>query len=189
MNTSSEPTPATEKGASNAESDPPRTCADITAGDSRWLSAAGIEDLIERLAAATLDKAGLPHERHCVSVALLSDAEIRALNKAFRGIDAPTNVLSFPTAPSPHGAGGNGEPVFLGDVALAYETVASEAESQGKTVLHHAAHLVVHGVLHLAGYDHGAEGEAERMEQAERAILAEFGIPDPYSDDASAAAH
>jgi probable rRNA maturation factor len=189
MSTSSEPTPATEKDASTAESDPPRTCADITVGDDRWLSAAGIGEQIERLASATLDKAGLAPERHCVSVALLADAEIRALNKAFRGKDAPTNVLSFPTPPSPQGAGGDGESAFLGDVALAYETVVSEAESQGKTVVNHAAHLVVHGILHLAGYDHGAEAEADRMEEAERIILAGFGIPDPYSDDAPTVAH
>jgi probable rRNA maturation factor len=189
MSTSSEPAPATEKGASAAESDPPRSCADITVDDDRWLSAAGVVEQIERLASATLDKAGLSPKRHCVSVALLSDAEIRALNKAFRGKDAPTNVLSFPTPPFAQGAGDDGEPRFLGDVALAYETVVSEAESQGKTVVDHAAHLVVHGILHLAGYDHGADAEAERMEEAERVILAEFGVSDPYSDGAPAAAH
>ncbi len=187
MSTSSEPIPAAEKSASSADGDPSRTCADITAGDDRWLSAPGIEDLIEKLAAATLQKARLAPERHCVSVALLSDAEIQSLNKAFRGKDAPTNVLSFPSASGMRRA--SVEPLFLGDVALAYETVVSEASSQGKTVIQHAAHLVVHGVLHLAGYDHGADADAERMEQAERAILAEFGIPDPYSDDAPSAAY
>ena len=79
-------------------------------------------------------------------------------------------------------------PPGLGDVALAYETVASEASAQGKTVLQHAAHLVVHGVLHLAGFDHNGDADAERMESAEAAILARFGIPDPYRDDAASLA-
>jgi probable rRNA maturation factor len=150
---------------------------------------AGIEDLIENLSAETLITARLSPESHCVSVALLSDAEVRSLNKAFREMDTATNVLSFPSASSARGPARQGEPLFLGDVALAYETVVSEASSQGKTVLQHAAHLVAHGILHLAGFDHGAEAEAERMEHAERAILAKFGIPDPYGDDALAPAH
>jgi len=158
-------------------------------GDDRWLSVAGIEDLIENLSAETLKAAQLAPETHCVSVALLSDSEVRSLNKAFRGKDAPTNVLSFPSASGAQGPALKEEPLFLGDVALAYETVVSEASSQGKTVRQHAAHLVAHGVLHLAGFDHGAEAEAERMENAERAVLAKFGIPDPYGDDAPAPAH
>jgi probable rRNA maturation factor len=183
MSTNSEPA----QKESGAESDPSRMCADITVGDDRWLSVTGLEDLIENLVVETLKTVELAPGSHCVSVALLSDAEVRSLNKAFRGKDAPTNVLSFPSVASAYGAA-KGEPVFLGDVALAYETVESEASSQGKSVLQHAAHLVAHGVLHLAGFDHGAEAEAERMEQAERDILAKFGIPDPYRDDALATA-
>ncbi len=187
MSTNTEPAPPAETSAASAEGDPSRMCTDITVGDDRWLSVAGIEDLIENLAEETLTKAELAPASHCVSIALLSDAEVRSLNKAFRGKDAPTNVLSFPSASAARGAFKR-EPVFLGDVALAYETVASEASSQGKSVLQHAAHLVAHGVLHLAGFDHGAESEAERMEEAERVILAKFGIPDPYRDDAAATA-
>ena len=119
-----------------------------------------------------------------MSVALLSDSEVRGLNRAFRGKDAPTNVLSFPSASALRAASRKEEPVFLGDVALAYETVLSEAESQGKTVLQHTAHLVVHGILHLAGFDHDGDADAERMEEVERVILARFGIPDPYREDA-----
>jgi probable rRNA maturation factor len=188
MDTSTEPAAAADTSASSADGEPSRTCADITVGDDRWLSVTGMEELIENLAAETLKAAGLAPETHCVSVALLSDAEVRSLNKAFRGKDAPTNVLSFPSASAVHG-GAREKPVFLGDVALAYETVVSEAASQGKTGVQHAAHLVSHGVLHLAGFDHGAEAEAERMENLERAILAKFGIPDPYGDDAPATAH
>ncbi len=189
MTTSIEPAATAETSASSADGEPSRTCADITIGDERWLSVAGIEDLIENLSAETLRAVRLSPESGCVSVALLSDAEVRSLNKAFRGEDAPTNVLSFPSASAAHGRANKDEPLFLGDVALAYETVVSEASSQGKTVLQHAAHLVAHGVLHLAGFDHGAEAEAERMENAERAILAKFGIPEPYGDDALAPAH
>jgi probable rRNA maturation factor len=76
------------------------------------------------------------------------------------------------------------DPIFLGDVALAFETTAAEAAAQRKPLLHHAAHLVVHGVLHLAGFDHGEDADADRMETAERLILGRFGIPDPYQDDA-----
>jgi probable rRNA maturation factor len=180
MDTSND-TAAAEQDGSSAESEPSRTCADITVEDDRWVSVAGLQELIPSLVSETVS-AKLSAEGACVSIALLSDAEVRALNKAFRGKDTPTNVLSFPSAP-PSGRARKGEPVFLGDVALAYETVVSEAEAQKKSALQHAAHLVVHGVLHLAGFDHGGEEEAERMEEAERAILAKFGVPDPYGDD------
>lgn len=183
MQTANEPVPDTEKDASD-EGEPGRTCADLSIGEDRWISVTGLEDLIPKLAAETLAAAHLSPDRHCVSVALLSDSEVRALNRAFRGKDAATNVLSFPSAAAVRASSRKGEPVFLGDVALAYETVLSEADAQGKTVLQHAAHLVVHGILHLAGFDHDGDADAERMEAAERDILARFGIPDPYRDDA-----
>jgi probable rRNA maturation factor len=108
-----------------------------------------------------------------VSVLLTDDAEVRVLNADYRGKDKPTNVLSFP-APEfarPH----------LGDIALAYETCAREAAEQGKPLAAHLAHLVAHGVLHLVGWDHQTEVEAEAMEDLERTILAELGLPDPYA--------
>jgi probable rRNA maturation factor len=182
MQTTIEPVDGGEKGASE-EGEPSRTCADISIEDDRWTSVTGLEDLIPNLAAETLVAAQLSPESHCVSVALLSDSEVRALNRAFRGKDVPTNVLSFPSASAVRAASRKGEPVFLGDVALAYETVMSEAESQGKTVLQHTAHLVAHGILHLAGFDHDGDADAERMETAERIILARFGVPDPYRED------
>ena len=183
MHTTNESAPDTEMGASD-EGEPSRTCAELSIDDSRWTSVTGLEGLIPSLAAETLTATHLSPDGHCVSVALLSDSEVRALNRAFRGKDAATNVLSFPSATAVRAASRKGEPVFLGDVALAYETVVSEAESQGKTVLQHAAHLVVHGVLHLAGFDHDGDADGERMEAAERGILGRFGIPDPYRDDA-----
>ncbi len=109
--------------------------------------------------------------RGAVSVLFADDAAVRALNKAWRGKDAPTNVLSFP-APDGFGA--------LGDVALALETVLAEAQAQGKTPRAHAAHLIAHGFLHLVGYDHENDEDAEKMEGRERAILAGLGIADPY---------
>ncbi len=108
-----------------------------------------------------------------VAVLLADDAAVAALNQQFRNKAGPTNVLSFPAAA--------GEAGFLGDIALAAETIAAEAENQGKSFVHHASHLVVHGFLHLLGYDHIQPEDAERMEARERAILAELGIEDPYA--------
>ena len=113
-----------------------------------------------------------------LSLVLGDDALVRSLNRAWRGQDKPTNVLSFGAGedgPHPPGA-----PRLLGDVVLAFETVAAEATAQGKRLAEHLAHLVVHGVLHLIGFDHEAAAEAERMEALETDILAGFGIADPY---------
>lgn len=109
-----------------------------------------------------------------VTVLLTDDEAVRALNRDHRGQDKPTNVLAFPAAPSaaPH----------LGDVALAYETCAREAAEQGKPLADHLKHLVAHGVLHLLGWDHQTEAEAEAMEARERDLLARLGTPDPYRD-------
>jgi probable rRNA maturation factor len=175
--------PAAGDGTVSAESEPPQIDADIMIGDGRWEAVNGLTSLIPRLVAAALNEAGRPAQAGSVSIALLSAAEVRSLNKAFRGKDSATNVLSFPAArPLSSHNNATGPAAFLGDVALAYETVTEEALAQQKTVLHHAAHLVVHGVLHLAGFDHGQDAEAECMEDAERLILSRLGIPDPYAD-------
>jgi probable rRNA maturation factor len=112
-----------------------------------------------------------------VSVLLCSDSVIAALNARWRGRDEPTNVLSFPAPPPDDPAA----PAHLGDIAIASETVIREAQEQGLPVSQHLAHLAVHGFLHLLGYDHGTDSEAERMEQLEREILAALGVPDPYA--------
>jgi probable rRNA maturation factor len=113
-----------------------------------------------------------------VSIVLTDDAEQRRLNRTWRGADAPTNVLAFPLA----GAAPPGAPVLLGDVVLAFETVAREAAEQKKPLADHLRHLVVHGVLHLLGFDHRTDTEAAIMEARETEILAGLGVPDPYGD-------
>lgn len=105
---------------------------------------------------------------------LTDDDTVRELNRSWRGKDAATNVLSFP-APSRAGAGRH-----LGDVAVAYGTVAAEARAEGRSLADHTAHLVVHGVLHLLGHDHATDGEADTMEAVEIRALALLGIADPY---------
>jgi probable rRNA maturation factor len=119
-----------------------------------------------------------------IAVRLTDDAEVHQLNAQYRGKDKPTNVLSFPmiepdliealTQNSDDGE------VILGDIVLAHGVCAAEAEEKGFTVEQHATHLIVHGVLHLLGYDHQGDSEAEAMESMERAALETLGIPDPY---------
>jgi probable rRNA maturation factor len=110
-----------------------------------------------------------------VVLLLTDDAAVQELNARFRDKDKPTNVLSFPAPHNPER--------HLGDVALAYGVCVREAAEQGKPLAHHLQHLVAHGVLHLLGYDHMSDDEAEAMEGLERVVLAGLGIPDPYQAD------
>ena len=119
-----------------------------------------------------------------ISIVLTDDAAIHVLNRDYRGMDRPTNVLSFPSGNPISEEESNAIPFLAGDVVLAYETVFAEADRQRKAVAAHLAHLVVHGVLHLFGYDHEAEDEAQRMERTETEILKRLGLPDPYDDGA-----
>lgn len=114
-------------------------------------------------------------ETPIVCVLLTGDDAVAALNQRFRGKAGPTNVLSFPAPANPEGQ--------IGDIALAYGVCAREACEQGKTLSQHLMHLTVHGVLHLLGYDHEDDGEAEAMEALERSILETLGVPDPYAAD------
>lgn len=143
---------------------------DIVGGSPIWR---GHEDGLANALAAAAVAEGVSGT---VSLLLGDDAAMASMNRQFRGKEGPTNVLSFP--PVEVGEGGEG---FLGDIALAVETIAMEAEFQGKRFEDHAAHLVVHGFLHLLGYDHLNEADAKAMEARERAILAEIGIADPYA--------
>ena len=126
---------------------------------------------------AELDEAFPPETE--LSLVFTDDAAIRVLNRDWRGKDKPTNVLSFP-APEP--LPGVEMPASLGDIVLAYETVAREARDENKRFEHHLTHLIVHGFLHLLGFDHENEREAEEMEATERRVLARLRIADPYAD-------
>jgi probable rRNA maturation factor len=146
--------------------------------------------LAERAGHEVLAELALDPAHYEIALLAADDARIARLNAEFRGKAAPTNVLSWPSedlaedAPGADPArplpGEAGEPWGLGDVALAYETCAREAEDQGKPLAHHVTHLVVHGILHLLGHDHVHEADAALMEGRERRILARLGIPDPY---------
>ena len=111
-----------------------------------------------------------------VSVVLTDDGAIRTLNRDWRGIDKQTNVLSFP-APKSKTSGGT---LMLGDIVIAYETLAQECADEGRFFLHHLSHLTVHGFLHLIGYDHQNDADADEMEGLESKIMASLKMPDPY---------
>lgn len=154
----------------------------VDVADPAWRAAfSDLEALVSRAALAALAIADAPEGGVDgpaeLAVRLTDDAELRALNRQYRGKDRPTNVLSFPGDPADALPG---EPVPLGDLALAYGTVAREASEQGKSVADHLTHLIVHGTLHVLGYDHETEDEAAEMEALEVRILSGFGISDPY---------
>src|ERR1700677_4674730 len=117
-----------------------------------------------------------------LAVMLTDDAGIRTLNSNWRGIDKPTNVLSFPALQPSGPSGPDDAPRMLGDIAIAYQTMRREADDEQKPFDHHLSHLAIHGFLHLIGYDHEQDNDAETMETLEQEILAQLGIPDPYSD-------
>ena len=119
-----------------------------------------------------------------LAIMLTDDAGIRTLNQNWRGIDKATNVLSFPALQPPSGQEPEDTyaPRMLGDIAIAYETTRREADEEEKSFSNHLSHLAVHGFLHLVGYDHEKDGEAETMEALERKVLATLGIADPYAD-------
>ncbi|MFC5385087.1 rRNA maturation RNase YbeY [Aquamicrobium segne] len=112
-----------------------------------------------------------------LSVVFCDDTHIRELNAGWRGKDKPTNVLSFPAFEGQAGV----QPPMLGDIVLAFETIACEAEQENKPFQNHLSHLLVHGFLHLLGYDHETDEEAKEMEDVERKVLARLAIPDPYA--------
>ncbi len=149
---------------------------DIVVEADTWRAAARATSILRRAlrtaAAATRSTYGTE-----LAIVLSDDSAVRLLNRDWRGIDAATNVLSFPAAKLPRRTGGNRH---LGDIVLAFETIAREARAEHKPFDHHLAHLAVHGYLHLIGYDHERESDAAAMEQAERDILRRLAIPDPY---------
>ncbi len=159
---------------------------DVLVEDPRWEALGDLDALAARaveaaLAVARKAPAGELSGPLELSLMLADDAALRALNRDWRSKDRPTNVLSFP---APHQEGLPG-PRHLGDIAMAYETLAREAEQDGKSLTDHALHLIVHGTLHLVGYDHEEEAEAEAMEGLEVEALARLGVGNPYRDAAA----
>jgi probable rRNA maturation factor len=164
---------------------------DIACEDARWDSALGDASARAKAASlAVLTVCGVTSsvEKIELSITLSDDAQVHELNRDYRGKDKPTNVLSFPVeefdldniADVIAEYRQRGQPFMLGDVILAFETVEKEACAQGKNFSDHYTHLLVHGVLHLLGYDHINDEDAERMEAKEQTILQSLGIDDPY---------
>ncbi|MBB3712276.1 putative rRNA maturation factor [Limimaricola variabilis] len=163
--------------------------------DHRW-EAVGLEALAETACAAALRGAGLDPSGFEISLLGCSDARIADLNADFRGKPKPTNVLSWPSdergaaapgsRPSPPRRDPMG-PTELGDIAIAYETCRAEAEAAGRSLADHASHLLVHGTLHLLGFDHETDADAALMEGLETETLGKMGIADPYAAHAIAA--
>jgi probable rRNA maturation factor len=156
--------------------------------DAEWDSSSRWEVLVREAAEAAIAESAFPQLTSStrpveLSVRLTSDSEMQALNSTWRGKDQPTNVLSFPQVdPGELGdIAADGPDLMLGDVVLAHGTCAREAEEKAIPFKDHAAHLVVHGTLHLLGYDHGGDDEAEAMERREARALARIGIADPYA--------
>ena len=174
----------------NDEPGSSRIRIEIVTLDPHWPeSLAGCARIARRAAAAALDLAAadlLPAGTAELSLVLAGDDQVRALNRDYRGQDKPTNVLSFPNMEAPGespwaDAGGDRRgPSLLGDIVVARETLLREAQAQQKHAQDHLSHLVVHGVLHLLGYNHADDGEADEMEGCEIRILQSLGIADPY---------
>jgi probable rRNA maturation factor len=153
-----------------------RALVDVMVQSARWRRQPNAAGIVRRAVAAAAQAAST--RTAGLAIVLSDDSAICALNREWRGLDAPTNVLSFPTKAwrtasrdRPH----------VGDIVIAYETTAREATAEGKPFAHHLAHLAVHGYLHLLGYDHETDRDAKTMERLEVDILARLDVPDPYA--------
>ena len=167
------------------ESDPEWDSSSPSVGD--WAA------LARRAASSAIAESAFPQLGEGIrtvelAVRLTGDEEVRALNAQWRGKDRPTNVLSFPMAEAgelseaTHAEADDGPELMLGDIVLARGVCASEAQDKAISIEHHASHLLVHGTLHLLGYDHHDDDSAADMEAREIRALARLGIPDPYAD-------
>lgn len=167
----------------------------LTIDDDRWAAVLGASPselvfpaVTAALAMGAARTGGADASRDiCLGLTFTDDAAVRTLNRDYRGRDSATNVLSFAfqdgeALPQPDGA-----PIELGDLVLAYETILHESHLQARPIHHHLLHLIVHGVLHLLGYDHMTDDEAAEMESLEIEILKRFSIPDPYRSDSETA--
>ncbi len=162
---------------------------DVVIEDDRWV-AVGLQDLAQRAALATFDELGLPVAGFTLCVMGCDDARIAALNADFRGKPSPTNVLSWPSEergarvagqlPAVPQAGDLDDPDHLGDIALAFDTCHAEAKAGNKPLTDHITHLIVHGILHILGFDHIREPDGDLMEAVEARVMARLGLPNPY---------
>jgi probable rRNA maturation factor len=152
---------------------------DILVSAPAWERQVGLEELTQRVVQQCVKTSGVVFAQNCeLSVNFCDDATIRALNAKWRGLDKATNVLSFPLP------GELTTKLALGDIVIAYETVAREAEDEGKSFPTHVAHMIIHGFLHLIGYDHETPLDAEQMESMERRVAFVLGMADPYAGTA-----
>ena len=147
-----------------------------------WRDEPDAEAVIQRAIAAAAETVDQDVGEAELAVMLTDDAGIRTLNLNWRGVDKPTNVLSFPALQTSRPSAADDAPRMLGDIAIAYQTMRKEADEEQKSFEHHLSHLAVHGFLHLIGYDHDKDDDAEAMETLEQEILAQLGIPNPYAD-------
>lgn len=162
--------------------------------DARWADL-GLETLAEVAASLTLRHLDLGTDGFLIGCLACDDVRIASLNADFRGKPMPTNILAWPSrerrakyaggGPAASGSGLTHDPKELGDLAISYETCAAEARAQGKTMSDHATHLLVHGILHLLGYDHASDQDATVMEGLEIDILAGAGVANPYAAQAA----
>ena len=170
--------PLTELTPDDDDGDPDqRLLIDCVHQAGDWLPSEQTENLLAAIAEAVPTVLSMNDQRLAVALALADDSIVRRLNADFRGQDKPTNVLSFPAASA---NGPEASRRFVGDIALAYETVRDEALHKGIPMRDHMAHLIVHGLLHLLGFDHAADAEADIMERTETRVLKRLAIPDPY---------
>ena len=170
-----------------------KTCLTIEIAAPNWKSLTGLRPRLKKAAALVL--AELPKtlqpaaSRAAFTLLLTTNAAVRRLNHDFRGLNKPTNVLSFPhfTRAQLVRAGkgkeilNRKETLYIGDIAAAYQYTVDEARKEHKSVAHHLTHLLIHGLLHLFGYDHHTDAAAARMERLEKKLMAELGLPDPYA--------
>ena len=151
---------------------------DVLTEDDAWNALPEREALAHRAARAVFEVLGFPEPEAELSILFTGDAAMAELNRRWRGKEGATNVLSFPGAGGAHAD----LPAALGDIVLAAGVVGAEAKAQAKPLANHAAHLIIHGVLHLLGHDHGEVATAEAMERLETRAMARLGLPDPYED-------
>ena len=149
---------------------------EVIVRSARWRKRPTAKTIVKKAVLAAAKAVSTPPAE--LAIVLGDNSAIRALNRDWRGKNAPTNVLSFPAAAA--GKTRSASP-YIGDIVIAYQTVAREAVAEGKPFSHHLAHLAIHGFLHLLGYDHENDRDAQKMERLERKILKRMAIPDPYA--------